>query len=166
MTKSTRRPRATKTGVLVAALVLLFGTGVAVAYWTTPGTGAGTAQTATPATAAITVVQTSTVSDLAPGAAAATLAGTFDNDDESEATLHVTTVTASISGVTKAPNAPAGTCTAADYELTDAVMNVPQDLPYGESVGTWSGATIAFHSTNQNQDACKGATVTLAYTVS
>jgi hypothetical protein len=75
-------------------------------------------------------------------------------------------VTVSISSVTKAGGAPAGTCDATDYTLANAAMTVNADVPAGNGTGSWTGATIQFNNKPAtNQDACKGATVNLAYTV-
>lgn len=147
---------------LIAAALLLGAGGTAYAYWTAGGSGTGTASTGT--TSAVTVVQTSTVTDLQPGGSAQTLSGTFNNPNSGP--VYVGTVTASIASVTKAGGAPAGTCDATDYTLTNAAMTVAAEVPAGNAQGAWTGATIAFNNKAAvNQDACKGATVNLSYTV-
>jgi hypothetical protein len=148
----------------LAAFVAFFtmvGVGVAYAWWTGTGTGAGTAETGT--AAVVTVNQTSTVSNLRPGGPAQTLSGTFTN--ASGGNVYVATVTAAIDSVTKAGGAPAGTCDATDYTLASAVATVDADLAEGNAVGSWTGPTIRFNNKATNQDACKGATVNLSYTV-
>ncbi len=105
---------------LFTAVLLLGVGGTAYAYWTAGGSGTGTATTGT--SSAVTVVQTSTVSNLQPGAAAQTLTGTFNNPNTGP--VYVATVTASIDSVTKAVGAPAGTCDATDYTLSNATMTV------------------------------------------
>ncbi len=155
-----RTPRRRRSVAAVTAL-LLFGGGAAYAYWTVGGSGTGTATTGT--TADITVVQTSTVSEMAPGDSPQTLSGTFDNPNGGD--VYVGTVTASIDSVTKAAGAVAGTCDATDYTLANAVMTVNDEVPAGNGVGAWTGATIQFNDKATNQDACKGAQVNLAYTV-
>jgi hypothetical protein len=94
MTMMDKRKKTLAVGVAVAVL----GGGVAYAYWTTSGGGSGSAATAE-ASQAVTVVQTSTVTDLRPGAAAQPLSGNFDNPNTGPA--YVGTVTASIASVTK-----------------------------------------------------------------
>ena len=159
-TAPTRRKR--KVAIVAAALVGAASVG-AFAYWTS--TGAGTGSAATGDAAAITVNQTSTVSGLAPGVAAQTLSGNFDNPNSGP--VYVTPVTASIASVTKAGGAPAGTCDATDYTLANAVMTVNAEVPVGDRQGAWTGATIEFNNkAGANQDACKGATVNLAYSAS
>lgn len=150
-----------KIAILVTALVVLIG-GAAFAYWTAGGSGTGTAETGS--NVPITVVQTSTISAMGPGDTAQDLSGNFTNTNSGP--VYVGTVTASISSVTKAVNAPAGTCAAGDYTLANPIMTVNAEVPAGTSQGSWSGATIKFNNkTAVNQDACKGATVNLAYTI-
>lgn len=152
-----------KKTLLVVATVLIVATGgAAFAYWTAGGSGTGTA--ATGSTSAITVVQTSTVTAMGPGDSAQTLSGNFNNPNAGP--VFVGTVTASISSVTKAGGAPAGTCDDTDYTLANAVMTVGAEVPAGNAQGAWTGATIKFNNKPLvNQDACQGATVNLAYLV-
>lgn len=136
--------------------------GIAFAYWTSTGSGTGGAGSDT--TTPVTVNQTSTITTLAPGVAPVMLGGTFNNPNA--ATVRVGTVTVSVASVTKAVGAPAGTCDASDYAVTDATPT-DAEIPSGNSVGSWTGATISFsNKAGVNQDACKGATVSLAYSVS
>ena len=147
--------------IVGTATVALVGGGVAFAYWTTSGTGTGTATTGS--TVAITAVQTSTVSGMRPGDAAQPLTGTFNNPNSGP--VYVATVTASIDSVTQAAGA-SGTCDASDYTLANPVMTVGAQVPAGNAQGSWLGATIKFNNKPAvNQDACKGATVNLAYTI-
>ncbi len=149
-----------KKSVAIAAgtLVVLAATGTAYAFWTGDGTGSGAGTTATGV--GVTVNQTSTDAGLAPGTAALALSGTFTNG--TTATVHVNSITVSISGVTGG----AGTCTAANYTLASNPMDngaAGWDVVPG-TITTWGGATIQFaNSTTVNQDGCKGATVALAY---
>ncbi len=148
--------------VAAAAAVVLAGGGIAFAYWTAGGSGTGTAATGT--NAPIVAVQTTTVSDMAPGDSAQPLSGNFNNDNPGP--VYVSTVTASIASVDKAPGAPAGTCTASDYTLATPIATVNAEVPTGDGVGSWSGATIKFNNKPLvNQDACKGATVNLNYVI-
>ena len=46
-------------------------------------------------------------------------------------------------------------------------MTVNAEVPAGDGEGSWTGATIKFNNkAGVNQNACKGATVNLTYTVS
>jgi hypothetical protein len=153
----------TKRKVVVVCGALLLGGGTAYAYWSGTGTGTGSGTTQS-SVSALTVNQTSTVTNMGPGDSAQTLSGTFNNSNTGPA--YVGTVTASIASVTKAVGAVAGTCDASDYTLASAAMTVNAQVPAGTSQGAWSGATIKFNNKATNQDQCKGATVNLAYTIS
>ncbi|HET6562528.1 MAG TPA: hypothetical protein VFG72_11690 [Marmoricola sp.] len=157
------RPHTKKKVGLVTLATVAITSSLAYAYWTAEGSGTGSADTAD-GTLALTVHQTSVVADMGPGVVAQVLTGNFDNPNSGP--VYVGTVTASIASVTKASGAPAGTCDASDYTLAGAAMTVDAEVPVGTGVGTWTGATIKFNNKNVNQDACKGATVNLAYTIS
>ncbi|HMH58847.1 MAG TPA: hypothetical protein VK537_06675 [Galbitalea sp.] len=151
-----------KVAATIAITAILIGGGgaAAIAYWSAGGTGSGTALTGT--STAISAVQTSTVTSIVPGSAAQTLSGNFNNPGTSPA--WVTSVTASIGSVTLVGT---GTCDATDYTLTGAAMTVGAEVASGTGKGAWTGATIAFNDkAATNQDACKGATVHIVYTVS
>jgi hypothetical protein len=46
-------------------------------------------------------------------------------------------------------------------------MTVSAEVAVGTAKGAWTGATLKFNDkTTTNQDACKGATVNLSYTIS
>jgi hypothetical protein len=147
--------------VAVTAVVLLSGAGVAYAFWSAGGSGTGSATTST--NVPITAVQTSVISGLQPGGAAQTLSGNFTNGNTSP--VYVSSVTASISSVTVNGVAAVG-CDASDYTIANAAMSVGTEVPAGTAKGVWTGATITFNNKVTNQDACKGATVNLAYTIS
>ena len=156
-----RRPAKKSIAIFSAAVLAIAGTGVAFAYWTSSGSGEGTAATGDAVTN-LTIVQTSTVTDLRPGGAAQPLTGNFTNA-AGNGPVYVTTVTASIGDITQAGGA-VGACTADDYTLASAVMDVGVQVPEGTGVGAWSGATIAFNnSATVNQDGCQGATVQILY---
>lgn len=132
----------------------------AIVYWTAGGSGTGSASTGT--NVAITAVQTSTPANLYPGGPTQPLSGNFNNPNVGP--TYVATVTAAISSVTKAAGAPVGTCDASDYQLTQPGA-VNADVPSGTGVGAWTGGSIRMINKSTNQDACKGATVNLAYTI-
>ena len=147
---------------IVTVALLLTGGGIAFAYWSAGGAGTGSATTGT--SVPITAVQTSTITNMRPGDSAQTLSGNFTNTNSGP--VYVTSVVASIASVTKAVGAPVGTCDATDYTLASATMTVNAEVAAGTAVGAWTGATIKFNDkVATNQDACKGATVNLAYVV-
>lgn len=144
----------------VAAVTVISG-GAAYAYWTAGGAGTGTAATDA-GTIALTVNQAA-LTEMYPGDSAQTISGTFGNTNDGP--VYVTSVTASIASVTEANTDTTTSCTAADYTLSLTTMTVNAEVAVGDPIGAWSGATIQFNNTDANQDACKGATVNLAYSV-
>ena len=146
--------------IAVAAVtaLLLSGAGVAFAYWTNSGSGSGSASAGT--NVPVTVNQTSTISGMFPGQAAQTLAGDFTNTNSGS--TYVTAVTAT--GYTiDAAHALAG-CTVAGGNFTlGGTAAVNADVPAGANKGAWTGLTITMNNLATNQDACKGATVTIGY---
>jgi hypothetical protein len=148
--------------VAIITLILVGGGGAATyAFWSAGGSGTGSATTGT--NLGISANQSTVVTGLAPGGTAQTLSGTFTNSNSSP--VYVTSVTASILSVTKA-GLPVVGCDASDYTVSTTPMTVNAEINPGSGQGTWSGATIAFNDKSTNQDACKGATVNLAYAIS
>ncbi|MDP2710983.1 MAG: TasA family protein [Solirubrobacteraceae bacterium] len=158
MPKSNRK----RSTISAVAVILLLAAG-AYAYWTAGGSGSGSGTAGD--TVGLIVNQTTVVDDMHPGDTAQTISGNFNNANEGP--IYVGTVTAAISSVVKAVGAPAGDCDATDFTLASGAMTVNAQVPVGTGVGTWTGATIKFNNkADANQDACKGATVNLAYTIS
>ena len=148
-----KRPGKQRALIVSAVAVLLVG-GAAFAYWT--NTGAGTGDAATGTNVPVVVNQTSTVTGMAPGIAAQTLSGNFDNPNAGP--VYVASVTAVVSGTDKTG------CTAADYTIA-GTATVGTEVASGTGKGAWSGLTIQFNNkSGVNQDACKNAVVSLAYT--
>lgn len=142
--------------IMVSTAVVVGGAVVTYAYWTNSGSGAGAAGTGT--NASIVVNQTSTVTGLAPGLPAQSLAGNFDNPNASP--VYVAAVTAVVTGTDKAG------CGATDYTIAGTAP-VNAEVASGTGVGAWTGLTIQFNNkVGTNQDVCKNAVVALAYTSS
>jgi len=148
--------------VAIALVAVIAATGVVYGYWTANGSGTGTAAVANDVSN-LTVNQTTVLDPMFPGDTAQTISGDFDNPNT--AATFVNTVTVSISSVTKAGGAPAGVCDATDFTLTNPVATVSALVPVGTGVGSWTGPTLQFNNKPVNQDACKGATVNLAYVI-
>ena len=160
-----RKPRRKKR-VVSATLALMCVTGVAVAFWTMTGSGTGTASTGD--VSALTVNQDVLTGQLGPGLPAIGLSGDFDNPNTES--VYVGTLTATITGVTGGgspdPDGDVDGCAEDDYVLTNASTTVNSQIAAGTGVGSWSGPEIDFvDETNENQNACKGATVQLSYTL-
>jgi hypothetical protein len=159
MFKFTKR-RALIVGVVLALTV----GGAALAYWTAGGSGTGSGSAAG-APSPLVAQQTTTLAAMYPGDSPQTISGNFNNSNAGP--IFVNSVTTSIASVTKAAGAPAGTCDASDFTLSNATMNVNSEVPAGNGKGSFTGATIQFNNKPAaNQDACKGATVNLAYAIS
>lgn len=139
--------------LLTAAAVLVMG-GIAFAYWTNTGSGTGSATTGS--NNSLVINQTSTITGLAPGQPAQTLSGNFDNPNDSP--VYVTSVTAEVTGTDQAG------CDATNYTIAGSAP-VNAEVPPEDGVGSWSGLTIQFNNKPAvNQDACKNAVVSIAYT--
>jgi hypothetical protein len=143
-----------KWAIVLVVAALCIGGGAAFAYWTNTGSGSGSAATGT--NTPITVNQTATITGLAPGLPAQTLSGTFDNPNASP--VFVTSVSATVTGTDQVG------CTASDYTIAGTAP-VNAQVPAGTGVGSWSGLTIQFNNKPAvNQNVCKNAVVTIAYT--
>jgi len=157
MRKSTKIVAAVGGAALVVATA-----GTAYAYWSTSGNGVGSATTDA-GTADLTVTQVSAPTNMAPGVPAGSFA--VDVTNNANATVKVNQVVVSISSIT-APNADAThTCTAADYSLSGTLTTGAASLAKN-GVAHFTGGSLGFNNTANNQDGCKGATVNLAYAVS
>jgi hypothetical protein len=148
--------------LLAGAALTLAVAGVALAFWTGGGSGSGSGSAAN-GVSGLTANQTTTLTAMYPGDSAQTISGDFDNPNTGP--VHVSSVTVSIASVTKAVGAPAGTCDATDFTLASPTMNVGAEVPAGNGQSAFTGATIKFNNKASNQDACKGATVSLAYAI-
>jgi hypothetical protein len=147
--------------VALAILVLVVGSGVAYAYWTSGGSGGGSGSAAAGVSVTVAQVATPTLAPMYPGDSPQTTSVTITNPSTTQL-VHVTTV--SISGVTTNNEA---TCKGSDNFSIGAPVTVAaakQDIAASGSV-TVPGPTIQFKNLVTNQDACKGVTVTLTYSV-
>jgi hypothetical protein len=143
----------------IVTAILLGGAGAAYAYWTNTGSGVGEAETGT--NAAVTIVQTSVVSGMAPGVAPQSLNGTINNPNDGPA--YVDEISVSISAVEDALGDPIVGCSAADYVIAGSPIDFSGEALANDTT-TWTGATIAFDNDPLvNQDACKNAIVVLEY---
>jgi hypothetical protein len=140
------------TALAVTSVVALSG-GAAFAYWTTTGSGPGSAGVGT--NMAIGVVQTSIVSGLGPGSPAQGLAGTFDNPNTYPVTIGGLSASVTGTGV-------AG-CSAADFVVGGTAVFAASAAV--DDTSTWSGLNVSMTNTAANQNACKNATLTIAYVV-
>jgi hypothetical protein len=152
--------RARRNGKAIGVVALLV---VAVSAAVIAGAPAATAGPCPPGSAALsslTIVQTSINIGLAPHKAPSAITGRIAN--HSSTAVYVGAVTVTIVAIVKAPRAGPGSCTAADYAVIAPRMRVEHELKSGQSLD-FGGASIGFHSTALNQDACQGALVRLRF---
>jgi hypothetical protein len=144
-----------RTVLVLGAVAVLAVAGVAVAYWTTSGSGSGSGAVAS-SNGSITL-HGSISGELSPGGSAPV---SFTADNGNSSSEQVGTVHAVVS-IDEA-HAKAG-CEASDFTLADTAEN--QVIPASSSgVALTHGGTISMADTAANQDACKGATISLALT--
>jgi hypothetical protein len=140
--------------VATTTAAVLLGSGIAVAYWTTGGSGSGTADIGTSQDVTFTVGAGDGIDDLYPGAAEVF---EVDVNNPTDGALQLGTVDIEIDGF----SAPAGTCDIDDFSVTDIVVN--DEVPAGPSTLTGT-ATISMDNTASNQDDCKNASLDLSFT--
>ncbi|MCU1543979.1 MAG: hypothetical protein JWM50_1844 [Microbacteriaceae bacterium] len=134
-----------------AAIAVLAGSGIAAAYWTGSGSGSGSGTADGGASVTLTG---SVAAGLAPGL---TKAVTFTAANAS--TAAVMTGTVHLDGVTV--DAGHAACDTGDFSMADVVQN--HSVPAGSTAESLpNDGALVFTETSMNQDACKGATLTLA----
>jgi hypothetical protein len=151
-----------KRGLKVVAFAgaLVLAGGAAFAWWTAGGSGTGEASTGN--VVGITVNQTSSIAGLYPGGPAVPLAGDFTNTNSGP--VHVAQVSVEVqTGWSERADIAKPACTAGDFVLTQPDPT-NADIPAGDPVSGWSGATIKLANTALNQVNCKDVTVPLVYT--
>jgi hypothetical protein len=135
---------------LIATLALA---GAAFAYWTTTGSGSGSGSVAS---SNGTLVLHGTInSQLTPGGSSSV---SFTADNANSSSLQVGTVHAVVSIDTA--HATAG-CDAADFTINDTIEN-QRIAANSTAVALANDGSISMADTAANQDACKGATISLA----
>jgi len=143
--------------VALVAILTLAGAGLAIAYWTSGGFGAGRAQTGS--TGEFTITTSEAVGLIAPGNAGATVDFTVDNSGENS--QYLTNVTVAVGEADGGPWVPATGCLAEDYTATMTTAPPAGDIAAGDSVAGMVTVTMA--NTAENQDACQGQEVPLYF---
>jgi hypothetical protein len=138
------KKRALVLGVVAALAVA----GIAIAYWTTTGSGSGTGKVAS--SSGTISLSGSITEELTPGS---TSPVTFTASNSGSSDLNVGTVSAVVS------TDKVG-CEVSDFTIAPTTEN--QVIKAGASnVALATNGSITMADTAENQDACKGATVTL-----
>jgi hypothetical protein len=130
---------------------VLLGGGIAVGYWSTTGSGSGSADVGT--SSALEIDQTNTTDLLYPGGPAADI--DLDITNNTDGDLRIDTLSAVITtGVVG--------CNASDFVFTPSAAVTDVDVPAGVT-SISAAATISMTNTSLNQDLCKNADLTLAF---
>jgi hypothetical protein len=137
-------------GLSIAVLAVA---GAAIAFWTASGEGEGTGTVAS--SNGSLVLHGSIAPGLTPGGSEAV---SYTADNTGTSALQVATISAVVS--IDAEHAAEG-CKAADFSVADTTEN--QTIPASTSdVALENSGTIEMEDSAENQDACKGATISLA----
>jgi hypothetical protein len=160
------KKRVAAIGALTAAT--LVGGGMAVAYWTTTGSGTGTATAGTTDLDWSVLVDTTDLKNLAPttlgGDPSQTVGYKITNIGEGQ--QYLTKAVISIDSVTPGSIGGIPACSVADFAINS---NLGDDLPveqaFGENLASGAERTgsvvLRLIDNDDNQDNCKNATVTL-----
>ena len=131
-----------------AGVIIVAAAGAGFAYWTQSGTGSGSGTAGT--TGTITLTGTFPSAQLFPGGSVpVTLTA---------ANLGTSAVTVANVQAVVSTSDPA--CLAGDFSMVDVAQNVV--VLAGATAADLNDGTLAMANTALNQDACKGATITLA----
>ena len=138
--------------------VALAATGVAVAYFTSSGSGTGSASvgSSSPVTLHATIS-----SNLYPGSSSPV---TFTVDNPSSGSQRVGTITLSSISVDSGHAACSTTIGGGNPDFTMAAVTVNKTFGPGNGQSVTPSGTLAMNETGVNQDACQGATLTLNLT--
>jgi len=143
---------------VLAILVLVIGSGVAYAYWTASGTGTGNGTAAAGVSNLTAVVNpASPLTAMYPGDSNQTISIKITNPSTTES-VHVTSVSASVVDTTNP------LCDATDFTVTGSPAAVGQDISALGNIIV-AGPQIQFNNKITPQDACKGVTVHLSFTI-
>jgi hypothetical protein len=140
-----------KKKIAVAAIALVtVGAGTAYGYWTTTGSGTGTGTVGT--SNGTLVLRASFADGLAPGGSTFVR---FRADNPSTTNLRINTITTVVTA--------SGTCDASWFTVPPVAAN--QTISAGATnVAVENFGTLTFAQSASDQDACKGATLTLTIT--
>jgi hypothetical protein len=141
-----------KRALVLSAVAVLALAGIAAAYWTTTGAGEGSGKVATGN--GTLVLHGSITEALTPGGSSPV---TFTASNSNSSSLQVGTVHAVVK--IDAEHAEAG-CKASDFTINDTAEN-QVIAAKSSAVALAHNGSISMADTEANQDACKGAGITL-----
>jgi hypothetical protein len=144
-----------RTWVAIAiVLAIAFSAIGAFAYWTTTGSGTGSATVA--ASNGTVTLHGSAPTDLFPGGSSTV---TFTADNAGSSNLFVGTI--HLAGVSA--DGGHASCVTSDFSMADVTSNTMVAAGASGAALTGTG-TLNYANTGANQDACKGASLTLNLT--
>jgi hypothetical protein len=154
-----KSPRKVVVALVSAGLVAASG-GAAYAYWTSGGTGTGTATAGTTVGVAITGTVAGTIY---PGG---TFTVVLKANNTNSSTVKIGTVSATGFAVTggndaTACNALIADATVADFSMANVAENQTLAAATNNIALTNNGTLVFTNSVTENQDACKGAALTI-----
>lgn len=155
MKKHLSKKRVVLAAIVVVALAIA--SGVAYAYWTSTGSGSNTASVAN--TAPGFTVTVNAISDsLVPGASV-NITGSVSNPNDTK--LNLSTIAPAATPVSIDSTHSLAGCLAGDFTVSalSPAPALPKILAKTDSVN-FTG-TLSMANTDLNQNACKGATVTV-----
>jgi len=165
MLRALRKKRVLAALGLVAALATA---GIAVAYFSTSGSGAGNAQVGTSSALTINATITPGTGGIVPGGANAGVSFTATNPgggNQEVATVSLASVTAysDSAHTNNITGTGPGKCDTTAFSMTP--VNENTDVPGGGATTQLpSGGQLAFADTGQNQDGCKNAFLVANFT--
>ncbi len=146
-----------KLAVVAGVTTALIGGGVAVAFWTTSGTGTGTATTGDSSNFVVTT-DAPVGPALAPGGTNEQTI-TFHVQNTNNGVQRLNSVAVSVANANGTAWTAVSGCSAADYVIAQHSVPASTDLVSNQ---TYTGVvTIKMKDTGVNQDGCKGVTVPL-----
>lgn len=150
-----RKAMKKRTIAIFGVIAVLAVAGIAVAYWTTTGSGSGSGAVA--ASNGTLALHGSITNPLTPGATSP-VSLTADNGNSSSEQVGTVHAVVTIDET----HANAG-CQASDFTIGDTAEN-QVIAAGGKAVALSHNASISMADTSANQDACQGATISLALT--
>ena len=144
-----------RTVAILGAVAVLALAGIAIAYWTTSGSGSGSGAGAE--SNGTLVLHGSVTGQLTPGGSSPV---TYTADNANSSSEQVGTVKAVVS--IDDAHATAG-CLASDFTIADTAEN-QVIAAKASGVALSKAGSISMADTSANQDACKGASISLALT--
>jgi hypothetical protein len=144
-----------RAAVALGCTAALAAVGIAVAYFTSSGSGTGSAAvgTASPVTLHATIS-----SNLYPGSSSPV---SFTVDNPSSGSQRVGTITLSSISVDAGHSGCSTATGGANPDFGMAAVTVNKVFPPGNGQSVTPGGTLTMNETGVNQDACQGATLTL-----